>query len=455
MFTVLFTYIIPFIILIGFLVLAHEFGHFIVAKIMGVKVEEFAIGFPPRVWSIKKGETEYSLNAVPVGGYVRLFGEEYHEEDTGKLKEQGIDIHELRKRAFIYKKPWQKALILIAGVTMNFLVGWFIISVLFTQGLKVAPSSVTVEEVIEGSVAEQAGFEEGDTITAISFDDTNAELTELYRFVQLVEESQGHAVTFTVQHGEKERIISLSSDQNTPPIGATIFDVTSGSPADKVGVQGGDRVTRVDRGGDGVEVKDIESFIDAVKKYAGEEISITLMRNNREVTVDVVPRVNPPAGEGALGVSLQTWNLGVIPIAHEVKTYPWYVAPFAGLRESVSMTRTMVVELGRMIYKLVTFEQQNADVAGPAGIAKFTGEAWKQGLQEYLQFGAIISLNLAIMNLLPIPALDGGKLVFVGYEWITRKRIHQGFERYMNLIGFLLLLALLAIVTIFDIARFF
>ena len=354
--------VVLFIIILSILVFIHELGHFLAAKKMGVKVEEFGIGFPPRAIGKKIGETLYSLNWLPIGGFVKVFGEEYH-EDEGK-----IDKTE-KSRAFVYKKPWQKLVILVAGVVMNFLLGWILISFLFTQGVPQPTGIVSVESVTQGSPAEQAGLQPGDTITQIEY---NGE-------------------TFPVER--------------------------------------------------------IDQLVTKTNELAGNELEYTIIRGDREETLAITPRANPPEGEGALGIALNT------EAAFEVKKYSWYEAPFYGLQHAATITATIVTELGKVIGRLVTFQSPGIDVTGPVGIAQYTGQAVQYGYMAVLELVALLSLNLAVINLLPFPALDGGRVVFVLYEWISGRKVNTTFERNLNFFGIMTLLLLSVVVTYFDIVK--
>lgn len=354
--------IIIFIITLSILVLVHEFGHFLVAKKMGVKVEEFGIGLPPKLFGIKKGETLYSVNLLPIGGFVKLYGEEYDElsnKNKSKLN---------NSRAFVNKKPWQKTLIVLGGVIGNFLLGWFIFSYLVTQGVPVPINKVVVESVTKNSPAFTAGLQEKDVIKKIIYDD---------------------------------RTIDLTSST---------------------------------------------TLIEETKKSSGKNVSLLVQRGQHELAIKLVPRLNPPKGEGPLGVSVTSFV---------EKKYPWYTAPFYGLVEAFSITAKIATELGKMLLGFITFQKQNVDVAGPVGIASLAGQAVKFGRNAFLEFLALLSLNLAIMNILPFPALDGGRLVFVLYEGLTKKKPNKNFEKYTNLIGFVILLFLAALVTVSDIMKLF
>lgn len=353
--------IITFILILALLVLVHEFGHFIAAKKNGVRVEEFGFGFPPRLFGIKKGETLYSINLIPLGGFVKLYGEEYHEE--GKKPDK-----KLKNRAFVYKKPWQKSVIIVAGIVGNFLLGWVLISYLFTQGVPIPTNKVIIEQVQANSPAQISGLKSGDVIKSITVDG-------------------------------KAYALNSSSD-----------------------------------------------LIKITKDYAGKSIETNILRNNKELSLGIIPRKNPPAGQGPLGVTITSFV---------TKKYSWYQAPFYGLVEASKLTKTIVVEISRILFQLVTLNKPSVDVAGPIGIARYMGQAIKFGNNAVLELVALLSLNLAVINILPFPALDGGRLVFVIYEWVTKRRVNKNVERYTNLIGILLLLSLAVIISINDIIKIY
>lgn len=350
--------ILIFILILATLVIAHEFGHFIAAKKQGVRVDEFGFGLPPRLFGIKIGETLYSLNLIPLGGFVKLYGEEYHEI---KKKTQS-------ERAFINKKPWQKALIVMAGVIFNFILGWLLISFLFTQGVPVPTDRVIVEKVTKASPAQMAGFKERDVITEIMIDG-------------------------------KVHKIKMSAD-----------------------------------------------LIDLSRKFGGKEMTMTVKRGEETIKLTVTPRKNPPKNEGPLGVVVTSFV---------EKKFPWYQAPFYGLIESFNITINIAKELSKILSQLLTFHKPDAQISGPIGIAQFTATAIKFGKNAVLELMALLSFNLAIMNILPFPALDGGRLVFVIYEWITGKQSNKNIEKYVNFIGFIILLSLGVLISVNDIIRLY
>ncbi|OGK16361.1 hypothetical protein A2774_02805 [Candidatus Roizmanbacteria bacterium RIFCSPHIGHO2_01_FULL_39_12c] len=357
------------IIIFGILILIHELGHFLAAKKNGVKVEEFGLGFPPRLFGKKIGETLYSLNLFPVGGFVKLFGEEYHELTDKTIKDQQLAIGNLKNRAFVYKKPWQKASIIVAGVLGNFILGWVVISYLFTQGVPIPLNKVLVEKVQQESPAASAGLQAEDMIIGLKFDG-------------------------------KEYKISSPND-------LTVL----------------------------------------TQKYLDKKIVLTVERRDKKRIIELTPRSKPPKNQGPLGV--------VITTPFTEKKYPWYRAPFFGLIEAANITQKIVVELTKTLVQLVTLQKPKVEIAGPVGIARYAGQALKFGKNAVLELMALLSLNLAVINILPFPALDGGRFIFVVYEWMTKRRVNQSLERGLNLIGFIIILSLAGIVTVNDIIKIY
>ncbi|OGK14948.1 hypothetical protein A2690_04600 [Candidatus Roizmanbacteria bacterium RIFCSPHIGHO2_01_FULL_39_12b] len=350
--------IILFITILSLLILIHEFGHFIVAKKNGILVEEFGLGLPPRIFGVKIGETFYSLNILPIGGFVKVLGEEEAEKASIPKK--------LISRTFYSKRPLVKAGVVIAGVACNFLLGWMLISYLFTKGVPVPSTRVVVEKVEKNSPAALAGLKEGDKL----------------------------------------------------------IELKSGNSSEKLNSN--------------------EKLIKLTDKFAGAEIAITFKRGALDKTLMLTPRKNPPKGEGPLGIVLKPY---------EIKKYSITQAPFYGLYHSTRITGTVAKELLSTAFKFLTLQKTKTDVAGPVGIAILTREAARSGLDPLLQLIAILSLNLAVINIFPFPALDGGRLVMIVYEGVTKRKINPNIERRLNIAGFAILLSLILVVTISDLIK--
>lgn len=359
---------VVFILILSILVMIHELGHFLVAKKFGIKVEEFGFGLPPRVFGKKIGETIYSINWLPIGGFVRLLGED---RDTPEAEKTGQK--ELKERAFYNRPVWQRSLVLVAGVFMNFFLAVVVISYLFTQGVMVPTSRVHVEKIQTGSPAEEAGLKPKDIIKTIKF--TN-----------------------------KDNIIQE------------------------------------------IEIKKGETLIQTTKDHLGEKLILVIDREDKELLAEIMPRKDYPKDQGPMGVEISNF---------EEKVYTFWQAPILGTGEALSLSVELAKGLVKTVWKLVTFQQVSKDVAGPLGIAQMTGEAVKFGEKAVLELLGLLSLNLAILNVLPFPALDGGRLLFVIIEGVTGKRLRTNWERYIHQAGMAILLFLIVLVTVNDLIRIF
>lgn len=349
-----------FFIVLSILVIVHELGHFLVAKACGIKVEEFGLGIPPRIWGIRIGETLYSLNLLPFGGFVKVFGEE-----EAQLKGRHLTDAE-KKRSFVHKPAWQQSAVLVAGVICNFLLGWAIMSYLFTQGVPVTTDKIIVQETQPGSPAALAGFQKEDVITQIVIKDENA----------------------------------IQAPKST------------------------------------------QSFIDVINKNKGKAlIFVTTRKDGQALSLEATPRANPPEGQGALGLIVSD---------QMIKKYSLAEAPFLGLKESVFMTIAVVRGIGKMATDVFSFSGKQVDVVGPVGIYFITSSAAQNGFSALLQLVGLLSLNLAVVNILPIPALDGGRLAMVIYEKVSRKKIKPELLYRMNAIGFSVLIGLIILITVRD-----
>lgn len=353
------------------LILIHELGHFIAARRFGVRVEEFGIGIPPKAMTItKKGGTEYTLNWLPLGGFVRLFGEDNDLNLFEKLNPL------IRKQSFVGKPAWQRAIILLAGVIMNLLIGVVIFGLVYTV----------------------SGIPKVDREVAV------------------------------------------------------IAGVSPDSPAAIAGMQQGQVVVAVDE----VQVKTADEFITAVKDRKGKLSSFrlgTLLPDQTVSTttdvVNAIPRENPPEGQGSLGVTVTT-----LPIVKYEKK-PWYVAPFygawEGLKESYAWGRAIVESLPQLLGSFAKFKIPEG-TSGIVGVVREGGKVQDQGgILGLLRFQALLSINLAIFNLLPIPGLDGGRLLFLGLAQIFGRKIIMKYENYVHSVGLLLLILLMIAVTWKDI----
>lgn len=370
--------IIVFIITIGILVLIHEFGHYITAKKFNIKVLEFGFGLPPRAWGKKIGETIFSLNWLPFGGFVHLLGEDDSNKDN--LTD---------KRSFAAQKVWKRIVVVIAGVVMNLILAWVLYYiVLGVQGFKA-------------------------------------------QFPLLTD----HHFVGVQQTNEKLVLIK---------------DVAPDSPAQAAGVKSGDRVVALNDD----FIIDAQDLINKTKTHAGENIKLTLsdIQKTNYRTIEVTPRANPPTGQGALGISLSGFE-----IANLEYKQPWQKA-LAGPIHGYNLASYSMEILGKTIgtsFSTRNIQPVSETVSGPVGITAIVSEILKvkNPILPYLDFIAALSLNLAIVNVLPFPGLDGGRLLFLVIEAITRKKAHPSIEKYVHTIGFAILLMLIVLVTASDIKK--
>ncbi len=349
-----------FLVLLSVLVIAHEFGHYIVARICGVTVEEFGLGFPPRitVWKDKKGML-WTLNAIPLGGFVKLKGESGEERDA--------------KDSFAKQSIAKRFFVLVAGVGMNLVTA----AVIFGVGFMVGMPTVT-----EGGVP-------GATVT-------------------------------------NERV--------------RVLEVMPGSPAETAGFVVGDSLVSIDGA--------TFATSDTARAALAEDVvhSVVVLRDQSEVTVTVDPDYIADLGRIGVGVGLvETGDVH----------YPWYKAPIMGVTAMVSATGQVLSAFGALIASPFTHTNVGAEVAGPIGIAVLTGEVARLGFAHLLSFAAMLSINLAVINVLPIPALDGGRIAFLVLEVIRRKPTTPRVEQIVHTAGFAVLLLLVAFVTLKDIVGLF
>lgn len=353
--------VIAFIVMLLALVLAHEAGHFFAAKWSGCNVEEFGFGFPPRLFSFIRKGTRYSFNLLPLGGFVKIEGE-------------NMDEAEPTPTSFAAKSAGKRVFILSAGVIMNMVLAYVLLTVQAGVG---APTLVT---------------------------DTNT---------------------------------SALTSQKT-----YILDVAKDSPAEKAGFKEFDRIVEMQ----GIKDPSIDQVQQIVSQYAGQEVNVEVDRAGQKIKAYVLVRENPPEGEGATGVSLASTGL--------IKA-PWWKAPWVGLTRTWDMLVAILVQFWALIGQLFQHGNAGDTLTGPIGIAVYTNEATQLGLPYFLEFMALISINLAIINILPLPALDGGRILFVGLEKIFGRRSLGKIEHYTHTAGFVALIALMVFITLHDVHKYF
>lgn len=366
--------ILIFIIVLGVLIFVHELGHFIFAKKTGMLVEEFAIGFPPRIFSFKKGETKYSIGLIPIGGFVKIYGEDYDEKE-GEQKPKNYS------RRFTSRPRWAQAVVLVAGVSFNFLLAWLFISIGFMSGLPVSVNQFENEIV-----------------------------------------------------NDKKLIL---------------VNVLPDSPAGEAGLKTGDIILYLESiSGSVQDIKNTDVVENFIASHGGQEIDILYKRSGKTETVltHLIPEEGIVEGKPAIGVSF-----GMIGTVK----FSIFRACWEGLKITASLTVATVVGLSYFLKDIVVGAADLSQISGPVGIVFMIGDAFSFGFVYLLSFVSIISINLAVINLIPIPALDGGRLLFVLIEAIKRSSIKAKTVNVLNLIGFALLILLMLVITFGDIVKFF
>lgn len=364
--------ILIFIVILLVLVLAHELGHFFSAKSFKIRVDEFGFGFPPKLFGKKYGETEYSINLLPIGGFVKIFGEDPNEENT-----LGPDS----SRSFVNKPKYAQAIVLFAGIFANLLLAWVLFSISFMSGL---PTSLGSEP-------------------------------EGYRVLD------PHLV-----------VISVLAD----------------SPAKKAGLETGDRIISVKNQNQFLNNPDPEQFKNFIVSNGEKEISLDYSRGKKTeaVSVKILPVQHGENGEAIIGISMD--EIGMVKL-------PFFAAFWEGLKLDWNITKSTATGLFRLIADALAGKGNFSSVTGPVGMISITGNAYEFGFIYLLSFSALISVNLAVINLIPFPALDGGRLLFLLIEKIKGSRLNPKFANTANMIGFFLLIILMIFITYHDVVKLF
>lgn len=364
--------LIIFFIVLAVLVLVHECGHFLLAKRFGIRVDEFGLGFPPKIWGKKFGETEYTINWIPFGGFVRIFGENPDDDSTN-----GPDA----KRAMMHKPRWKQAIVLFGGILFNFIFAWVLISFAFATG-------------VPASREDYAGYSDRITDTRIA-----------------------------------------------------ITQVSSLSPAEKAGIKAGDSIVKVTAGTIVVEGEalTIPVIKDAITR-SGKAITLDLKRGDEVTSIEVLPEQGIIEGMYAIGIAME--DVGTLNL-------PAHLAIYEGGKFTAHMIAGVSVGLYELVAGFVKGNPDLSSIAGPVGIAGLVGDAAKLGITYLLMFTALISINLGVINLVPFPALDGGRLFVLLLEAIRRKPLKARVLNMMNTVGFVVLLMIMLLVTFKDLFKYF
>lgn len=376
--------IITFIIILSILVFAHEVGHFMMARRFGVRAEEFGFGFPPRAFGVYKNEqglrkivwsakevkdcpgTVYSINWLPLGGFVKIKGENGPSASSGLAEDND---------SFAGRPIWQRAFMLSAGVVMNIILAAILITVGFMIGLP---------QALDGQV------------------DARARVRE--KKIQIVQ-------------------------------------VMKNTPAEAAGLALGDVILSIDN----QSFANYQELQNYVASNVGRKLSYKIERGRDLIGLEAVPELMSETGKGGIGIAISETGL---------VSYPWYLAVWQGIKTTLILIWAIIAAFYELIKGLILGQGVTADLAGPVGIAALTGQVARLGFVYLLQFTALLSINLAVINFLPFPALDGGRVLFLIIEKIKRSPVKKEVEAAIHNIGFALLMLLVLLVTFRDVSRF-
>jgi len=440
-----------FLVVLGVLVAFHELGHFLAARWVGVKVLKFSIGFGPKLFGRQAGETEYLLSAIPLGGYVKLFGEDEAEATTP----------EDRRRSFVHQGLWGKVLIVAAGPGFNFILAYLIFAGWLSTGAPLfVPTfrdlSADIEALVPGSPAAAAGMEIGDRVVSVNGKDISTK-TEL---LEVVAKSKGQPITLEIrrdgqakpmtvtpqpvpgEHAAGEEPLYTIGVEEMPPL---VTSVMHGLPASIAGFQPGDRVVSIE----GQAIYTWAQMTTQVKEHPQKPLRMEVLRDGQRIALTVTPAVEKVTANG------QTIEIGKIGISGPgrslMRSDSALEAVYHGLGATWGWTELTAIGL----YKMIVGDISSKNIGGPLTIANISGEAASQGASSVVFLIAILSINLGVLNLLPIPILDGGHLLFFLIEGILRKPLGERQREIAQQAGLVLLVGVMIFAFWNDLERIF
>ena len=424
--------LLAFLFVLGVLIFVHELGHFVMARRVGVRVLKFSLGFGPRLVGFTRGDTEYVISAIPLGGYVKMAGENPDDPRSGSDDE------------FLSKTKWQRFQILIWGPLMNLILAVVVTAGVLMNGAEIAAyqsKPPVVGQVTPGTPADRAGIRRGDRIVSVGGRDVNT----WEQFSIAVGTRAGRETDIAVLRDGKEFVIKATPAPQTrfevgdigvmPDTHPHVGSVLPGSPAEKAGFKVGDVILSVD----GATITFPSQLIDAVSKKANTPVRMTIARGGVEQELQVTPELN--GGRGRIGIN----------IGEDVTL----IKP--GPIDAIGMSLKRNYESAGLIFttigQLITRETSTRQLMGPLAIAQLSGESAQQGWVPLLALMSMISLNLGLLNLLPIPVLDGGHIFIMALEGLARRDFSLRIKEKMFLAGFALLLMLMVTVIYNDLTR--
>jgi len=425
--------IAAFVFVLGVLVFVHEFGHFLVARWLGVRVITFSVGFGPKLVSFRRGDTEYAISVLPLGGYVKMAGENPDDPQTGARDE------------FMSRPKWDRFRILLAGPVMNIILSVGLMWAVLAQGAQVpvfldAPVDIGVVE--KGSPAQRGGITPGDRIVKVG----TMGVATWDQFFMAIGARAGRDVPITLLRQGRETVVTVHPDAKTrmkvgdigvlPDVHPSIRTVTGNSPAEKAGIKTGDVVLALN--GDPITFSGQLSA--GIRKFPGQPITVRVSRAGANLDITVTPR-----REGSAGVI----GVGILDPFKIVQP-----GPFEALTLSVTKNVEFSGQIVQVLGGLFTRETSPSQLMGPVAIAQMSGEYAAAGWLALFTFMASLSLNLGLLNLLPIPVLDGGHIFIMAIEGLVRRDFSFKVKERLLLAGFVMLMMLMVTVVFNDLSRF-
>jgi regulator of sigma E protease len=420
------------------MILVHEWGHFIAAKSFGVRVEIFSIGFGPRLWGRRRGDTDYRVSALPLGGYVKMAGDTPGEERTGGPDE------------FQSKPRWQRVVIALAGPVMNLLMAVVLVTGVFAfVGIPYPAYFDKPAEIVgvpPNSPASQAGLRAGDRIAEFDglANPTWEQMQEHFSRMEpgkelpVTVERKGERLELAVRAGDPRDMMSAVG---WPPMAAVVDQVSPGMPAHKAGLESGDEIVSLN----GEPVLTWPQFAQGIRSSNGKTLEVAVRRGGKTFTLQITPvQVESPRGT--------VWQIGMLNRPDIVyRKLGLSAAVEQGVLWNALVTRQIVTVVGQLFTGQTSLRQMQ----GVVGIARESGQAARRGLVDVINLMAVISLNLGILNLLPIPILDGGHIVVLAVEGLLRRDLSLSLKERIVQVGFVFLLVVFAFVMYNDLVRLF
>ena len=426
------TTLLAFLFVLGVLIFVHELGHFLAARRVGVRVLTFSLGFGPKLLKVTRGDTEYCISAVPLGGYVKMAGESPDDPRSGAPDE------------FMSKSKWERFQILIMGPVMNILLAVVVLAIVLAQGAEVPAfedKSPLVGDVEKGSVAEKAGIQRGDRLLTVAGEEVPtwndvgmAVAMKPNRDITITFSRAGRTQSVTVRPVAQGKY-EMGDIGVLPDVSPHVRSVVSGDPADRAGIKAGDVVVAVD----GERMVFARHLAEAISKNAGKQIDLLIRRDGAERHISVVPQLR--GDRGLIGVS----------ISEETRTFK--PGPMEAVWLSVKQNASSSGLIFKTLAGLFTGSTSVRQLQGPVGIAQLSGESAQAGWISLLSLMAVISLNLGLLNLMPVPVLDGGHILIMALEGVARRDFSMQVKEKMLLAGFVVLMVLMVTVIYNDLTR--